>query len=241
MKPSTQEKLKVEKKRLSYTAKLYLSYIAAAIILVSITNLIVKVKGFPNSGWFAADEATWIGFYGTLIGGFITLLGVNQTIRFTQQEDKRLQKIELEKKQRQDDLMMIRRLWELETKYHELSKNLHLTISRLDLLHEPTINELEEVIDFFQSTLREHDFITLSAKIDWQTYSKVNARMKELRHLFIQAESDLLEHRAMEDRVMLKLHLAQDLRREKLEVDEVDEMFEDKRAMLEERNLDQTE
>lgn len=237
MKPSTQQKLQVEKKRLSYTAKLYLSYIIAAIVLVSITNLIVKVKGFPNSGWFAADEATWIGFYGTLIGGFITLLGVNQTIRFTQEEDKRLQKIEQQKRQMQEDLLLIRHLWELETKYHELSKNLHLTINRLDLLHEPSINELEEVFDFFQNSLREYDFITLSAKIDWQTYSKVTVTMKKLRKLFIQAESDLLEHLTVEDRVILKLHFTQDLRHEKLQVDEVDGLFEEKRAMLEERNL----
>lgn len=238
MKASTQQKIKVEKKKVSYTAKLYLSYISAAIILVLITNIIVKFKGFPNSSLFIADEATWIGFYGTLIGGFITLWGVNQTIRFTQQEDKRLQQIEQEKKKRESDLRLIRHLWELETEYHQLSKNLHLTITRLDELHEPSINELEEVFAFFQTSMRAHDFITLSSRIDWQTYKKVTERMKELRRLFIQAASDLLENRTIEDRVMIKMRLAQDLRKQKIEVDQVDELFEEKRALLEGANMD---
>lgn len=238
MKQSTKKRLQSEKKRLSYTARLYLSYAFAAIILVMTINLIVKNKGFPNSNWFAADEATWIAFYGTLIGGFITLLGVNQTIRFTQEEDERLKEIEDEEKQKEEDLKLIRHLWELETKYHELSRTLHLTITKLDNLHDPTINELEEVFVFFQENLTEHDFLTLSARIDWETYDKVNQRLRNLRKLFIQTESDLLENRDVEDREMLKLQLTRRLREEKIAVDEVDELFERKRATLEERHLE---
>lgn len=237
MKPSTQRKFQTEKRRLSYTVKLYFSYILAAVVLVIITNLVVKTKGFPNSNWFAADESTWIAFYGTLIGGFITLLGVNQTIRFTQDEDRRLQVIENEEKQKEVDLQLIRHLWELETNYHELSRTLHLTISKLEMLHEPSIHELEEVFIYFQDQISAHDFLTLSAKIDWETYERVNARMKELRKIFIHAETVLLEKRNVENRELLKIQLMEQLRQEKIEVDKVDELFEEKRAELEERHL----
>lgn len=237
MKRITQEKIQDEKKKVSYSVRLYISYIAAALILVAITNVVVKIKGFPESGWFEADAATWIGFYGTLIGGFITLLGVNQTIRFTQREDKRLQDIEQQKMKRQQDLVLIRHLWELETQYHQLSKSIYLTITRLEKTESPTINEFEEIFDFFQNSIRKHDFITLSAKIDWETYGKVTTRMKELRRLFIQAEQQLLENRELEDRRQLKNDLIRALRREKVEVDQVDDLFEEKRAQLEEENM----
>lgn len=239
MKRITQEKLQDEKKKVGYSARLYVSYIVAALILVTITNFVVKIKGFPDSGWFEADASTWITFYGTLIGGFITLLGVNQTIRFTQREDKRLQEIEQQKLKRQHDLELIRHLWELETQYHQLSKTIYLTISRLEKVNEPSINEIEEIVDFFHNSIRKHDFITLSAKIDWETYSKVTVRMKELRQLFIEAEQQLLEHREMEERKLLKNNLIRDLRKEKLEVDQVDALFEEKRAQLEEANMNQ--
>lgn len=110
MNAKTARKLKSEKERVRYTFKLYISYLIAALILVVLTNIVVKIKGFPDAGWFAADEGSWIAFYGTLIGGFITLLGVNQTIRFTQAEDRRLQAIEDEENEKKEDLQLIRHL-----------------------------------------------------------------------------------------------------------------------------------
>lgn len=238
MKPVTKKKFQTERQRISYTAKLYVSYILAAIILVITTNLIVKTKGFPQSGWFAADESTWITFYGTLIGGFITLLGVNQTIRFTQDEDRRLKVIEDEKNEKEADLLLIRHLWELETNYHQLSKNLHIMIVKLEKLHEPTMHELENIIVFFQDQIAKHDFLMLSARIDWETYNKVNTRMRKLRKLIIQAETDLLENQHIEERTLIKMQLTQKLREEKVEVDKVDAHFEEKRARLEEKHLE---
>lgn len=238
MKRITQEKIQNEKKKVGYSARLYISYILAALILVTITNLVVKIKGFPNSGWFEADASTWIAFYGTLIGGFITLLGVNQTIRFTQSEDKRLQEIEQQKMKAQHDLQLICHLWELEIQYHQVSKTIYLTISRLEKVTDPSISDFEAIFNFFQTNIRQHDFITLSAKIDWETYSKVTGRMKELRKLFIEAEKQLLEHQGIEERNILKVNLISNLRREKIEVDQVDALFEEKRAQLEQENME---
>lgn len=241
VKPTTQKKLESEKRRLTYSTKLFLSYILAAIILVIITNLVVKVKGFSEAGWFEADAGAWIAFYGTLIGGFITLLGVNQTIRFTREEDKRLQKLAKKEKDKEADLLLIRHLWELETSYHKLSRTIQIVIAKLDALKEPSITDLEEVFLYFQDNISEHDYVTLSANIDWETYNKVNTRMKLLRKLFIQAEKDLLDHRSKEDRQQIKVELTKLLRKEKLEIDQIDAYFDEKRSVLEERHLVKTE
>lgn len=237
MKATTQKKLATEKRRLTYSSKLFLSYILAAILLVIITNIVVKMKGFSNSGWFEADAGAWIAFYGTLIGGFITLLGVNQTIRFTREEDKRLQKLAKKEKDKEADLLLIRHLWELETSYHELSRTIQMVIVKLDALNEPSITDLEEVFLYFQDRISAHDYITRAAKIDWETYSKVQDRMKYLRKLVIQAETDLLNHRSKDERLKIKIELTKQLRKEKIIIDEIDAFFDEKRAMIEERHL----
>lgn len=237
MKPTTQKKLQTEKKRLTYSTKLFLSYILAAVILVIITNIVVKMKGFSNAGWFEADAGAWIAFYGTLIGGFITLLGVNQTIRFTRDEDKRLQKLAKKEKDKEADLLLIRHLWELETSYHKLSRTIQIVIAKLDALKEPSITDLEEVFLYFQDRISEEDYISLSAKIDWETYAKVNSRMRLLRKLFIQAEMDLLNHRSKGERLKIKVELTKVLRKEKIIMDEIDAYFDEKRALVEERHL----
>lgn len=238
MKPTTHKKIETEKRRLTYSMKLFLSYILAAIILVIITNLVVKVKGFSETGWFEADAGVWIAFYGTLIGGFITLLGVNQTIRFTREEDKRLQRLAKKEKDKEADLLLIKHLWELETSYNKLSRTIQTVIAKMDTLTEPSISDLEEVFLYFQDSISEHDYVTLSANIDWETYTKVNTRMKLLRKLFIQAERDLLEHRNKEERQSIKVELTKQLRKEKVEIDQIDVYFDEKRSVLEERHLE---
>lgn len=237
MNAKTARKIESEKERVRYTFKLYISYLIAALILVVLTNIVVKIKGFPDAGWFAADEGSWIAFYGTLIGGFITLLGVNQTIRFTQAEDRRLQAIEDEENEKKEDLQLIRHLWDLEAGYQQLSKELHRTIVKLDELHEPSVVKIEQILMQFQQSIRHFDFISLSAKIDWETYDLVNQQLGKVRQIILLAETDLYDQHSAEDIDLLKIRLIDALRKEKIDIDQRDDTFEQKRALLEEKHL----
>ena len=165
------------------------------------------------------------------------MLGVNQTIRFTQAEDRRLQAIEDEENEKKEDLQLIRRLWDLEAGYQQLSKELHRTIVKLDEMHEPSVVKIEQILMQFQQSIRHFDFISLSAKIDWETYDLVNQQLGKVRQIILLAETDLYDQHSADDIDLQKIRLIDVLRKEKIDIDQRDDLFEQKRAYLEEKHL----
>ncbi|WP_155008747.1 hypothetical protein [Priestia megaterium] len=61
-----------------------------AIVLVVFSPIVINfiVKSKPWFGVEAADNNDWIGFYGSYIGGIITLIALVVTIRYTNHQYK---------------------------------------------------------------------------------------------------------------------------------------------------------
>ncbi|GEK35275.1 hypothetical protein [Kurthia sibirica] len=231
------KKIMPNSKRWIYTIRLFLGYGIAAAILVILTNIVLKLKGFPDGNWFAADEGTWLTFYGALIGGFITLLGVNQTIRFTQQEDQRMQQAEALEEQKEYDLTLIQHLWQLETSYHHLAKEFQIMHAKIKRITATERDEIQRLINTMQEDLLQHDFVSISSKINWDTYHKVMGRMKRIRNYFIDIETQLLSSNEAATTMAIKEDLLTMLSKEIVEIDLADADFESQRVALEEKHL----
>lgn len=104
-------------------------------------------------------------------------------------------------------------------------------------MHEPSVVKIEQILMQFQQSIRHFDFISLSAKIDWETYDLVNQQLGKVRQIILFAETDLYDQHSAEDIDLLKIRLIDALRKEKIDIDQRDNTFEQKRAFLEEKHL----
>ncbi|MFM9531656.1 hypothetical protein [Lysinibacillus sp. IITD104] len=84
------------------------------------TNTIMLLNIFP--GFVQGDIGNWIGFYGTLIGGLLTLAGVFLTLQFNKKQINEQETIRKEAEARNKNLNTIKILWEIELSLTTLVK-----------------------------------------------------------------------------------------------------------------------
>lgn len=96
--------------------------ILAIFILAIFTNTIMSLNIFP--GFVQGDIGNWIGFYGTLIGGLLTLAGVFLTLQFNKKQINEQETIRKEVVAKNKNLNTIKILWEIELSLTTLVKEL---------------------------------------------------------------------------------------------------------------------
>ncbi len=130
--------------------------IISIFMLAIFTNTIMSLEIFP--GYVQGDIGNWIGFYGTIIGGLLTLAGVFLTLQFNKVQFNQQETTRKEEEVKNKNLNTIKILWEIELNLTTLHKE-------LDILAE----YIEEKIN----TIDVHEYALLvNEKLDNNFYKK---------------------------------------------------------------------
>ncbi|MFB7159099.1 hypothetical protein [Lysinibacillus sp. NPDC056232] len=175
-------------------------------VLAIFTNTIMLLNTFP--GFVQGDIGNWIGFYGTLIGGLLTLAGVFLTIQFNKKQINEQETIRKEAEAKNKNLNTIKILWEIELSLTTLVKELRI---------------LAEYIEGKINTIDVHEYALLvNGKLDSKFYKKdIKPNSEQIKNIlgkvgfdytyekFIQIQDQLLKTKDRFDNKNLQVKSAE--------------------------------
>jgi len=170
------------------------------------TNTIMLLNISP--GFVQGDIGNWIGFYGTLIGGLLTLAGVFLTLQFNKKQINEQETIRKEAEARNKNLNTIKILWEIELSLTTLVKELGILVEYI-----------EEKIN----TIDVHEYALLvNGKLDSKFYKKdIKPNSEQIKNIlgkvgydytyekFIQIQNQLLKTKDRFDNKNLQVKSAE--------------------------------
>ncbi len=180
--------------------------IISIFILAIFTNTIMSLNIFP--GFVQGDIGNWIGFYGTLIGGLLTLAGVFLTLQFNKKQINEHETIRKEAEAKNINLNTIKILWEIELSLTTLVKELGI---------------LAEYIEEIINTTDVHEYVLLvNGKLDYKFYRKgIKPNSEQIKNIlgevgfdytyekFIQIQDQLLKTKDRFDNKNLQVKSAE--------------------------------